>query len=54
MRKPAMTDQPASFALTLAMAGCKQETKAPEPVRPVLSTVVEPTLPVEHCSRGHC
>ena len=26
----------------LALAGCKQEAKAPEPVRPVLSTVIEP------------
>lgn len=31
------------FASTLVTAGCKQETKAPEPVRPVLSTVIEPT-----------
>ena len=30
------------LALTLVAPGCKQETKAPEPVRPVLSTVVEP------------
>ena len=30
------------LALTLLASGCKQETKAPEPVRPVLSTVVEP------------
>ena len=28
--------------LALAMAGCKQEAKAPEPVRPVLSTVLRP------------
>jgi RND family efflux transporter MFP subunit len=26
----------------LAMAGCQQEAKAPEPVRPVLSTVLQP------------
>jgi len=26
----------------LAVAGCKQEAKTPEPVRPVLSTVIEP------------
>ena len=26
----------------LAMAGCKQEAKAPEPVRPVLSAVLQP------------
>ena len=31
------------FASTLVMAGCKQETETPDPVRPVLSTVVEPT-----------
>ena len=28
----------------LALAGCKQETKAPEPVRPVLSTVLQPVV----------
>jgi membrane fusion protein, multidrug efflux system len=31
-----------TIASTLAMAGCKQETKAPEPVRPVLSTILQP------------
>jgi membrane fusion protein, multidrug efflux system len=31
------------IASTLIMAGCKQETETPDPVRPVLSTVVEPT-----------
>jgi len=31
-----------AIASTLAMAGCKQEAKAPEPVRPVLSTVLQP------------
>ena len=31
------------FAFALLTAGCKQETEAQEPVRPVLSTVVEPT-----------
>ena len=31
-----------SIALALAMAGCKQEAKAPEPVRPVLSAVLQP------------
>jgi membrane fusion protein, multidrug efflux system len=31
------------FASTLVMAGCKQETETPDPVRPVLWTVVEPT-----------
>jgi RND family efflux transporter MFP subunit len=32
-----------TFASALAVAGCKQEAKTPEPVRPVLSTVIEPT-----------
>ena len=40
------------FALTLATAGCKQETGTPEPVRPVLTTVVEPTLPVSTVAAG--
>ena len=31
-----------SIASALAMAGCKQEAKAPEPVRPVLSTILQP------------
>ena len=31
-----------TIASTLAMAGCKQEAKAPEPVRPVLSAVLQP------------
>ena len=31
-----------TIASALAMAGCKQEAKAPEPVRPVLSTVLQP------------
>jgi len=31
-----------AIASALAVAGCKQEAKAPEPVRPVLSTVIEP------------
>ena len=30
------------FALTVVAAGCNSETKAPEPVRPVLSTVLQP------------
>jgi membrane fusion protein, multidrug efflux system len=30
-----------TFVAALALAGCQQETKAPEPVRPVLSTVIE-------------
>jgi RND family efflux transporter MFP subunit len=32
-----------TIASALGMAGCKQEAKAPEPVRPVLSTVLEPS-----------
>ena len=31
------------ITVSLSTAGCKQETQAQEPVRPVLSTVVEPT-----------
>ncbi len=31
------------FAFSLLTAGCKQETEAQEPVRPVLSMVIEPT-----------
>src|SRR6266436_4949061 len=30
------------FALALVLTGCKQETKGEEPVRPVLSTVLQP------------
>jgi RND family efflux transporter MFP subunit len=33
-----------TIASALAMAGCKQEVKAPEPVRPVLSAVVQPAV----------
>jgi len=33
------------FALALVLAGCKQETKGEEPVRPVLSHVLKPTAP---------
>ena len=33
------------IASALALAGCKQEAKAPEPVRPVLSTVLQPAVP---------
>jgi membrane fusion protein, multidrug efflux system len=29
-------------AVTIALAGCKQEAKAPDPVRPVLSVVLQP------------
>jgi membrane fusion protein, multidrug efflux system len=32
-----------TFASALLLAGCQQETKAPEPVRPVLSMVLEPS-----------
>ena len=31
-----------AIASALAMAGCKQEAKTPEPVRPVLSTILQP------------
>ena len=31
------------FVSVLALAGCQQDAKAPEPVRPVLSMVVEPS-----------
>ena len=31
-----------TIASALAVAGCKQEAKAPEPVRPVLSAVLKP------------
>ena len=44
MRKLALTIT-AVASLTLATAGCKQETAAPKPVRPVLTTIVEPTVP---------
>ena len=42
-----------TIASALAMAGCKQEAKVPEPVRPVLSTVVEPAASAEHCGGWH-
>jgi membrane fusion protein, multidrug efflux system len=32
-----------TFVSALALAGCQQEAKAPEPVRPVLSMVLEPS-----------
>jgi len=32
----------ATFVSSLVMAGCQQDPKAPEPVRPVLSMVLEP------------
>jgi membrane fusion protein, multidrug efflux system len=34
-----------TMASALAMAGCNQEVKAPEPVRPVLSTVLRSAVP---------
>src|ERR1700720_948563 len=51
MRKRAITIT-GIFALTLTTAGCKQETGTPEPVRPVLTTVVEPTLPASTVTAG--
>ena len=33
-----------TIASALAIAGCKQEAKAPEPVRPVLSAVLQPAI----------
>ena len=42
MNRPAMI-VPALAAAMLALGGCQQETTAPEPVRPVLSTVLEPS-----------
>jgi RND family efflux transporter MFP subunit len=41
-----------TFASALAMAGCKQEAKAPEPVRPVLSAVLQPAIPGSTTSVG--
>jgi membrane fusion protein, multidrug efflux system len=51
MRKLAITIT-GIFALTLATAGCKQETGTSEPVRPVLTTVVEPTPPASTVAAG--
>ena len=31
------------IASALMLTACKQEARAPEPVRPVLSTILEPT-----------
>jgi RND family efflux transporter MFP subunit len=42
MKKHAMIATGA-FVSALALAGCQQEAKAPEPVRPVLSIVLEPS-----------
>ena len=44
MRKLALTIT-AVASLTLVTAGCKQETSAPKPVRPVLTAIVKPTVP---------
>ena len=41
------------LACALAAAGCKQEMEQPQPVRPVLSTVVEPTPARQLCVRRH-
>ena len=40
------------FALTLITVGCKEETSAPEPVRPVLTTVVAPAPPASAVAVG--
>ena len=40
------------LAVTLVVSGCNQETEAPAPVRPVLSTVVELTLPASTVAVG--
>ncbi|WP_375787770.1 efflux RND transporter periplasmic adaptor subunit [Bradyrhizobium sp. Pha-3] len=42
MKKRAMIAA-GTFASALVLAGCQQEAKAPDPVRPVLSTVLEPS-----------
>ena len=40
------------LAAALMTAGCKQEGRAPEPIRPVLSTVVKSTPPVSSDAAG--
>jgi membrane fusion protein, multidrug efflux system len=40
------------FVLTLATAGCKPETGPPEPIRPALTIVVEPTTPGSTVAAG--
>jgi RND family efflux transporter MFP subunit len=40
------------LASTLALAGCQQETKIPEPVRPVLSTVLHSSQPDDTMAVG--
>ena len=44
MRKLALNIT-AVASLTLATAGCKPGSRAPKPVRPVLTAIVEPTSP---------
>ena len=43
--KPRISVVALGIAFALALAGCKQEANAPEPVRPVLSTILKPTVP---------
>ena len=43
-----------TFIFALLTAGCKQETETQEPIRPVLSTVVEPTAPGSTAAVGSC
>jgi membrane fusion protein, multidrug efflux system len=40
------------FALMLITVGCKEETSAPEPVRPVLTTVIAPAPPASAVAVG--
>ena len=40
------------LAVTLVTSGCNERTETPEPVRPVLSTVVEPTPPGSTVAAG--
>ncbi len=42
-----------AIASALAMAGCQPEAKAPEPVRPVLSTILQPTTSDGHGGGGN-
>lgn len=41
-----------SLALAAALSGCTQETTTPEPVRPVLSTIVRPAEPESSAAVG--
>ncbi len=43
--KPPISVVAFGIASALALASCKQEAKAPELVRPVLSTVLQPAIP---------